>query len=285
MNRRRFLSSSAAALLGLLSSVSAAAAILPRPRFAPRARVALIIDDIGYSRRRARRFLSLPIPITYAVLPRLSLTRPLAQEINDAGHQILLHQPMEPVDSRFDPGPGALYVRYDAGRIAEILAENLAGVPHAAGVNNHMGSRFTASAEKMRPALEAVQDWRRFFVDSVTCRDSAGFRTARWLNLPFARRHVFLDNVRSEAAVYLQLQRLAGKALRRGCAVGIGHPFPETAAAIRRFIQPASGAGIEPVYVSSLLSGTCSVEEPPASRAESSASLRIRQAPSTPSFP
>jgi hypothetical protein len=285
MNRRQFLSSSAAALFGMLSPLSAAAAILPLQRPAPRARIALIIDDIGYSRRRAARFLSLPIPITYAVLPRLPLTRPLAEEIYDAGHQILLHQPMEPVDSRFDPGPGALYVRYDAKRIADILAENLADVPHAAGVNNHMGSRFTASAEKMRPALEAVQDRERFFVDSVTCRNSTGFRTARGLNLPVARRNVFLDNVRSEAAVLSQLQRLAGQALRQGCAVGIGHPFPETAAAIARFVQPAAAVGIEPVYVSLLLSGPCPVQGPPSSRAESSASFRIRKAPPNPSSP
>ncbi|MGD8367716.1 MAG: divergent polysaccharide deacetylase family protein [Desulfobacterales bacterium] len=273
MNRRQFLASSAAALWGLLSPVSAAAAIMPVLKPASRARIALIIDDIGYSRRRARRFLSLPIPITYAVLPRLALSRPLAEEIYDAGHQVLLHQPMEPVDSRFDPGPGALYVRYDEKRIAEILAENLTEVPHSAGVNNHMGSRFTASAEKMLPALEAVQNRQRFFVDSLTCSNSTGFRTARGLNLPVARRNVFLDNVRSEAAVLAQLQRLAGQAIRRGCAVGIGHPFPETAAAIARFIQPAAAAGIEPVYVSLLLSGPCPVQGAPSSRADSSASL------------
>ena len=273
MNRRQFLSCSLAASFGMLFPASAAAAIIPCPKPASRARIALIIDDIGYSRRRAGMFLSLPVPITYAVLPRLSLTRPLSEEIRDAGHQVLLHQPMEPLNSRFDPGPGALYVRYDSDRIAEILAENLADVPCAEGVNNHMGSLFTAHAEKMLPTLEALQGWNRFFVDSLTSPDSAGFRTARGLNLPAARRSVFLDNVRSEAAVYRQLQRLAAKALREGCAIGIGHPFAETAAAIARFVKPAAAAGIEPVYVSSLLSGPCPVKEAPASSSSSSASL------------
>lgn len=240
----------------------------------------MIIDDIGYSRRRAKMFLRLPIPITYAVLPRLSLSRPLAEEIHDAGHQVLLHQPMEPVDGRFDPGPGALYVRYGAGRIAEVLEENLSQIPFAEGVNNHMGSLFTARAEKMRPALMTLRGWRRFFVDSVTCSDTTGFRTAVRLHLPAARRNVFLDNVRSEAAICGQLRRLAQKALHGGCAVGIGHPYPETAAAIARFIEPSAAAGIEPVYVSALLARPCSGHGLPSSSSASSARRRIRQAPS-----
>ena len=177
MNRRKFLFWSAASLFAMAAPVSAAAALLPGPRSTP-GFVALIIDDIGYSRRRAKMFLKLPIPITYAVLPRLALTRPLAVEIYEAGHQILLHQPMEPVDGRFNPGPGALYVRYKADRITEILEENLDSVAFAAGVNNHMGSLFTASEGKMRTAIEALKEQNRFFVDSVTCRESAGFRTA-----------------------------------------------------------------------------------------------------------
>lgn len=256
MNRRKFLFWAAASFLGLATPASGAAALFTGRRSTP-GFVSLIIDDIGYSRRRAQMFLKLPIPITYAVLPRLALTRPLAVEIYEAGHQLLLHQPMEPVDGRFDPGPGALYVRYEADRIAGILEENLDSVAFAAGVNNHMGSLFTASAGKMRTAIEALKEQNRFFVDSVTCRQSAGFRTAMWLNVPCARRHVFLDNIREESAIFGQLRCLAQISVQKGCAVGIGHPFPETAAAIGRFFQSPESALLEPVYISSLLTLPC----------------------------
>jgi len=256
INRRKFLFWAAASLFGLATSTPGAAAIFPSRRSTP-GFVALIIDDIGYSRRRAQMFLKLSIPITYAVLPRLALTRPLAAEIYEAGHQLLLHQPMEPVDGRFDPGPGALYVRHEADRIADILKENLDSVVFAVGVNNHMGSLFTASEGKMRTAIEALKAQNRFFVDSVTCRESAGFRTAIWLNVPCARRHVFLDNIREESAIFSRLRCLAQIALQNGCAVGIGHPFPETAAAIGRFFQSPESAPLEPVYISSLLTLPC----------------------------
>ncbi len=252
MNRRKFLFWSAASLLGLMAPASAAAALFPKRRSTP-GYVSLIIDDIGYSRFRTQMFLKLPIPITYAVLPRLALTRALAVEIYETGHQLLLHQPMEPVDCRFDPGPGALYVGFEADRIADILEENLDSVAFAAGVNNHMGSLFTASAGKMHTAIEALKEQNRFFVDSVTCRQSIGFRTAMWLNVPCARRHVFLDNIREESAIFGQLRFLSQIARQNGYAVGIGHPFPETAAAIGRFFQSPEAARIEPVYVSSLL--------------------------------
>ena len=71
--------------------------------------------------------------------------------------------------------------------------------------------------------------------------------------MPSARRHVFLDNVRTVPAVLEQLRRVERRAAAFGCAVAIGHPFPETAGAIARWLRTA-GDRFELVYVSRLLS-------------------------------
>jgi uncharacterized protein len=199
-------------------------------------RIALIIDDIGYSPAIARQFMQLGIPISFSVLPRLPHSYDLAEEIRYKGQEIMLHQPMEPYNSCYDPGPGALYVGYDAGKIARILEENISAVPYAVGINNHMGSKFTSSPTEIRETLCVVKDKGLFFVDSLTSNRSKAYRTAKRLHISSARRNIFLDNVPDESAILLQLYKLRQHALTFGHAVGIGHPFPATARALDMFL-------------------------------------------------
>jgi len=187
MDRRTFLFKSAAYLLGSYVGTNlfskAFAHNLPNNQFA-RPQVALIIDDIGYSFSRAERFLKLDIPITFAVLPQLPQTAELACEIQSQGHEIMLHQPMEPYNSDFDPGPGALYVGDDINKIIRVVEENISNVPYAMGVNNHMGSRFTSRRKEIEDTLRAVKDNGLFFVDSFTTSHSMAYQTARRLHIP-----------------------------------------------------------------------------------------------------
>lgn len=256
MDRRCFLKHllyvTGGASLGLFPVRAALAAGFCREGFGP-PRIALIIDDIGYSRSVARCFLEIDAPITYSILPRLRRTRSLAGEIHLRGHEIMLHQPMEPFDAVHDPGPGALYVDTPSNRIKKILEENLSEVPFAVGVNNHMGSRFTCVERQMETALRVVQRNGLFFVDSRTAYRSRAYAVASRLHIPAARRNIFLDNLPEEPAIGRQLEKLKRHALVFGEAVGIGHPHPETARAIARFLEPVRAAGIEPVYASRVL--------------------------------
>jgi hypothetical protein len=217
-------------------------------------RIALIIDDIGYSLSHARQFLNLGIPITFAILPRLVYSYELALEIHDNGHEILLHQPMEPYNvESFDPGPGALYVGDGPDRIKRIIEKNISGVPYAAGVNNHMGSRFTETYKEIREALKFVRENGLFFVDSLTSSHSMAYRTAKKLHMPATGRNIFLDNLHDESAIYRQLNKLKRHSKKYGQAVGIGHPFPETVQSISRFVKNIKGSDISWVHVSNVL--------------------------------
>lgn len=263
MNRRDFLCKSAymvaGSLLGLngFSSAVAFAAegddSLIRLRIVSRPRIALIIDDIGYSIPHARQFLRLNIPVTFSVLPRVPHSRELAREIADQGHDVMLHQPMQPYDSTLDPGPGALYEGDDLGRISGIIEENISEVPFAIGVNNHMGSRFTECQREIHEALQVVKKNDLFFVDSRTSLHSKAFRTARNLHLIADRRNVFLDTIRSESTIRYRLNQLKQCAYQYGHAIGIGHPFPETAHAIERFLRNPEVSDISFVHISEVM--------------------------------
>jgi polysaccharide deacetylase 2 family uncharacterized protein YibQ len=133
------------------------------------------------------------------------------------------------------------------------MEENISFIPFATGMNNHMGSRFTASLKEMLETLQVVKDKGLFFVDSLTAGDSKGYKTAKTLHLPATSRDVFLDNSVEESAIVCRLHRLKGIALRHGQAVGIGHPFIETARAIRHFLKAVKETEFELVHMSDVL--------------------------------
>ncbi|MBT8489842.1 MAG: divergent polysaccharide deacetylase family protein, partial [Deltaproteobacteria bacterium] len=235
MNRRNFLHKSASMMAGCflgansVSKVFACEISTGIPMIKPR--IALIIDDIGNSRSRARQFLDLNVPITFSVLPRLEYSCSLAMEIHRQEHEIMLHQPMEPHNSHLDPGPGALYVGDKSKTITRIIESNISDVPYAIGVNNHMGSRFTERQHEMTETLKVVKRNDLFFIDSLTTNHSQAFETAKKLHVTAARRNVFLDNTRSKSAILYQLGKLMKLSRKYGYAIGIGHPFSETAKA------------------------------------------------------
>jgi polysaccharide deacetylase 2 family uncharacterized protein YibQ len=258
LDRREFLVKSSSFLFGTLFALNgfskAFASTLCKTFSSSQPRIALIIDDIGRVSYQARQFLELGVPITFAILPRLLKTHALAEEIHDQGHEIMLHQPMEPYESSIDPGPGALYVGDAMNRIDRIMMENISDVPFARGVNNHMGSRFTSCEKEMNEVLQVIKNEGFFFVDSLTTNHSAAYSTAKKLEVSAARRHIFLDNCLEESTILSQLARLKNIALKNGYAVGIGHPFPETAKAVEGFLDTLRGSPFSLVYISQVLS-------------------------------
>jgi len=236
-----------------LAGPARAAGFNGRSQGRSRPRIALIIDDIGFSRSRARAFLDIGVPMTFAVLPRLRFSESLAFEIHEQGQQIMLHQPMEPFNASLDPGPGAVFVRDEPEKIVATVRENLEEIPFVVGANNHMGSRFTASSKKMSQVLPVIQEKGLFFVDSLTSGRSTAFRTAQSLHMPTASRNVFLDNRREVRAILGRLNQLRRHALTRGHAIGIGHPHPETSLAVKAFASSLDPDAVDLVHVSRLL--------------------------------
>jgi hypothetical protein len=257
MNRRIFLIKSVFLLTSSffgLSSFSKSFAFYKKTNNSlPQPLISIIVDDIGYSTSRARDFLRLNIPITFSVLPRLTNSHNLAVEIDDKGHEIMLHQPMEPYNSHLDPGPGALYVGYESEKITGIVEKNISNIPFATGVNNHMGSRFTSCGKEISETLRVIGDKNLFFIDSLTSGRSVAYKTAKKLQMPAACRNIFLDNRLEEKYILRQLHKLQIHAKLYGHAIGIGHPFPETARAIRQFISNSKHSGSSFVHVSQIL--------------------------------
>lgn len=234
----------------------------PPPDLAPKPaapgegpRVAIVVDDLGGSLRAAHALLAIPHPLTFAILPHLPHSREIAEEAAAAGREVLLHLPMEPLDyPAKDPGPGALLRSMSPEATARVLNENLDALPHAAGVNNHMGSRLTEDEEVMRLILTILKERQLFFLDSYTTPRSVVPSVARQLGLPTASRHVFLDHEPGDADhVAAQLERLIATAREHGAAIGICHTHATTISALKEHLPKLAEEGITVVPLSTLI--------------------------------
>jgi polysaccharide deacetylase 2 family uncharacterized protein YibQ len=215
--------------------------------------VALIIDDWGYSTQAAEPLMAYPLPLTMAVLPQLDLSRETGERLHAAGHEVILHQPMEALNSSLDLGPGGILQGMESSEVKELLKENLASLPVAVGLNNHMGSLVTSDSEMMLTILDIVKELELFFVDSRTSTDSVVSEVARQVGVPFGVNNLFIDNESDTEKIKTQVREGLALAQKRGRAVMIGHVRPATALALWEMIPELLDSGVQFVPISRLL--------------------------------
>ncbi len=197
--------------------------------------VAIIIDDMGYKSRVPDQLLNLDLDITFSFLPHGPHTDTQMRKAAGLGRDIMLHLPMEAEDSRWDPGPGGIFTTMNKNQLRNVFQEDLATVPLAIGVNNHMGSRFSSDPKAMTEILDIIAGHNLFFVDSLTSAHSVGWKLAREKGMTTAKRNVFLDNDQDMKKITAQLDALVRLARKQGRAIGIGHPYPATLAALSSY--------------------------------------------------
>lgn len=217
-----------------------------------KARIAIVIDDMGLNMRESRRAVALPEAVTLSYIPYAPRLREQTREARDAGHELMLHLPMEPM-GRDNPGPGALLTGLPEEELRQRLALALSSFVGFDGVNNHMGSKFTASEQGMEIVVDELRRRQLFFLDSRTSAQTVGEKVARREGLPAIGRDVFLDDSMTYEAVKSQIAQLERVARRKGYAVAIGHPHAATLQALEEWIPEAKRNGFEFVAVRSLV--------------------------------
>ncbi len=187
--------------------------------------VAIIIDDIGYDKKIAEKFLSLDAVLTLSLLPHSLFQDKIAGKAHEKGFETMLHLPMEPLEySSIDPGPGMLLTSMSPDELIIQLNKNLDAIPFIKGVNNHMGSKMTTSSTQLYQIFSILKKRNLFFIDSLTTSESLCKPSARLLQLPFAQRDVFIDHIQEPDFIRKQINLLIRTAEKNGEAIGIAHP-------------------------------------------------------------
>jgi len=210
--------------------------------------IAIVIDDMGLDLKRTRQVLDLQGPLTVSYLTYADNLRRQTAEAWSKGHEVMAHVPMEPGGASVDPGPNVLLVTHDAATIKARLTTGLDEIGRIVGINNHMGSKFTANAEAMSVVMEVLAERGLLFLDSRTSSKTTGPSVAKVHGVPLLVRNVFLDNDNNKEAVLKNLVKTENIAEKHGFAIAIGHPRSATIAALTEWIAvlPEKGMQLAP---------------------------------------
>ncbi len=215
--------------------------------------IAIVIDDAGLDQPRTARTVDLPGPITIAYLPYARDLQPQVNAARKAGHEVMLHMPMEPSSKSVDPGPHALLADYDRQTIINEMNWMLDRFDGYVGVNNHMGSKFTSDPERMKIVMEVMKSRGLMFLDSRTSAKSVGYSTANAFGVPAITRDIFIDDADDAAKIADMLARTETVARKQGFAIAIGHPRDLTIGALQKWIPEILAKGFVLVPITDVL--------------------------------
>ena len=219
----------------------------------PTARIALILDDVGFEHQPLDSAIAIDPNVNFSILPNAPRAEEFAKRLHDRGFELLCHLPMEPLNyPRESPGPNAIMTSMSNDEIARMTREDVAVIAHASGVNNHMGSRATRDGRVMRAVLASLPKGF-YFIDSRTVGGSVAEGIARQMKIPTTGRDVFLDDIQEEQAVRAQLRELVAVAMERGSAVGIGHIYPVTVKVLMEEMPRLRARGVRLVRASTVV--------------------------------
>lgn len=219
--------------------------------------LAIVIDDMGINQKRTKEILSLKAPLTSSFLTYGRNLDRLAQEAAEAGHEIMIHAPMEPKGPA-SLAPDTMKVAMDDQEIKQLFASMLDKFKdiRVSGINNHMGSKFTEDEEKLGCVMKILKEKNMFFLDSKTTAASKGKKIALDEDIDFIARDVFLDNENEYHAILKQLQKAEKIAQKKGFVVAICHPKTQTYAVLRDWLQAVDSNKIKLVHLSEIIKAT-----------------------------
>ncbi|MDR3325830.1 MAG: divergent polysaccharide deacetylase family protein [Rhodospirillaceae bacterium] len=212
--------------------------------------IAVIIDDMGLDKRRSKEILQLSGPLTVSFMSYADDLNRQTREASANGHELMMHIPMEPLISSLDAGPSVLKVNLSIEELKKRLIYNLNRFNGYVGINNHMGSKFTACTFGMQVLMDELYLRGVLFIDSLTTHNSVGLKIARKSGVPTAERNVFLDNIGNMMSINDQLIKLEKLAHKNGNAIAIGHPRDETIKALATWLPTLSKKGLTLVPIS-----------------------------------
>ena len=215
--------------------------------------IAVVIDDVGLDRRRSSRAMALPAPVTIALMAYADDARSQAETARRAGHELIVHLPMEPDDVSVDPGPNALLSGLPAAEFQRRLDWNLSRFAGYVGINNHMGSRLTSDPAALATVMVTLKRRGLLFLDSRTSAETQGVAVAQRFGVPAIERNIFIDHDPSPIAVRAALVRAEDIALEKGYAIAIGHPKDATLDALEEWLPELRQRGFAVVPLTAVV--------------------------------
>lgn len=193
------------------------------PNAVNNAKLVFVFDDAGQNMSHLEKFVTLPFPVTIAVLPKLQYSRAAADKIRSSGKELMLHQPMQALNLNVNPGPGAITPDMSLYEIEALVKENISEVGPIKGMNNHEGSLITEDENRISVVMQTLSDMGLYFLDSRTTSQTRVPQAAMSLGLSYYERNVFIDNTQNLADMVKEIEKGLDIANKNGHVIMIGH--------------------------------------------------------------
>jgi polysaccharide deacetylase 2 family uncharacterized protein YibQ len=236
----------------LLSLTSLILALTETPVHAEKL-ASIIIDDVGNNLGYGRDVINLPATLTIAILPQTTYAKDLARLAAKNNKEVMLHLPMQSVEHH-EHSPGTLDLHMTRNEFRKQLHMNLNSIPYVRGVNNHMGSLLTRHPGHMTWLMDELS--RRgglYFIDSKTTSKSIADKIAVEYKIPNLSRDFFLDPDHEKNTLRKQFDLFIQKVNKRGYALAIAHPYPDTIKFLKAHLSELKEHGITLIPVSKLV--------------------------------
>jgi hypothetical protein len=219
-----------------------------------RPRIAIVVGGLNVSVSNTKLALArLPGPVTLAFSPVASDAQISVDAAREAGHEVLLEVPMEPLDfPESDPGAHALMVAASGDENIRRLNWSLSRFTGYVGITNFLGARFMSEQSTTELLLKETARRGLIFFDNGMSRSSLAFTAARHAGGSIATGMLVLDDVQSRENVDKKLAELKAEARRNGSAIGVASAFPVSIARIAVWAESAEMRGFALVPLSAL---------------------------------
>ncbi len=227
----------------------------PKPTPIPteeKGKIAIVLDDWGYTLRNMPIVSTIKYPFTAAILPNLPYSRQAASKLHNMGFEIILHLPMQP-QSENNLEKNTITTTMDEATIRNIVEHDLDNIVYAKGANNHMGSLATEDPRVMDIVFSELEKRRLFFLDSFSTAKTVCLEEADKSHIGFAKRDIFLDNEEDPEYIKGQIYKLKEIADTKGWAIGIGHDRKNTLEVLSKEMPELAKEGYKFITISELV--------------------------------
>ena len=220
--------------------------------------IAVVVTGLGLNQTgTASAIDSLPGDVTLAFAPYGTGLAQTVASARAAGHEVLLEVPLEPFDyPDSDPGPDTLLTGQAPRDNLDKLFSVMGKFGGYVGIINHMGARFTASAQDFGPVMEELGSRGLGYVDDGSSNRSVAPQLAAANQVEFGKADLSLDPNPARAPILDQLKALEQNATDKGSAIGVISALPISVQTLAEWAKTAEDRGFTLVPVSALMQKT-----------------------------
>ncbi len=200
-------------------------------KFKSRAKLVIIIDDVSH-RYQLNSIESLPFKVTPSIFPPTKMNMQSYKLAKGLKH-FMVHLPLESHSKQMNTIYKLIHTNYTQKQIDKRVKEIRRLFPNAKYINNHTGSKFSANYKASKRLYKALLANGFKFVDSRTSKNTKFPKIAKEFHKRYLKSDLFIDNVINVNSIKKEIREGVALAKRRGYAVMIGHPHPQTLKALR----------------------------------------------------